>query len=69
MPTSNATDTLDPQAAGLFNAAAERLGISARAYMRTVKVARTIADLENSAPITPAHISKALAYRGQTYKE
>ena len=50
-------------------AAAERLGISARAYMRTVKVARTIADLEDSAPITPAHISEALAYRGQSYKE
>ena len=60
---------LDPPATELLNAAAERLGISARAYMRTVKVARTIADLENSIPITPAHISEALAYRSQTYKE
>jgi len=47
----------------LLNGAAERLNISARAYMRCVKVARTIADLEGSAEITSAHISEALAYR------
>lgn len=60
---------LDPAAAGLLNSAAQSLAISARAYMRTVKVARTIADLENSTAVTDAHISEALAYRGQTYKE
>ena len=47
----------------LLNGAAERLNISAWAYMRCVKVARTIADLEGSASITSAHISEALAYR------
>lgn len=60
---------LEDQAASLLNTAAERLAISARAYMRTVKVARTIADLENSVAITPAHISEALAYRSQNHKE
>jgi magnesium chelatase family protein len=57
---------IEPSAEELLNAAAQRLNISARAYMRTVKVARTIADLEESIPITAAHISEALAYRGQT---
>lgn len=47
----------------LLNVAAERLNISARAYMRCIKVARTIADLEASVEITSAHISEALAYR------
>ena len=60
---------LDIQATELLNAAAAQLNISARSYMRTVKVARTIADLEASDPITSSHISEALAYRGQAYKE
>lgn len=50
----------------LLNQAAERLGISARAYMRTIKVARTIADLEGSEQIDTAHISEALQYRRQS---
>ncbi len=54
---------LTSDAQELLNSAAERLNISARAYMRCVKVARTIADLEGSAEITSAHISEALAYR------
>lgn len=47
----------------LLNKAAERLNISARSYMRIVKIARTIADLEESQPITATHISEALQYR------
>jgi magnesium chelatase family protein len=50
-------------AQSLLNTAAERLNISARSYMRTVKVARTIADLEASEQITDAYIGEALAYR------
>ena len=46
-----------------LNLAARTLNISARAYMRTVKVAQTIADLEASPVINGAHISEALAYR------
>jgi magnesium chelatase family protein len=56
---------LETTATELLNSAAATLNISARAYMRAVKVARTIADLEDSPTITEAHISEALAYRHQ----
>jgi magnesium chelatase family protein len=56
---------LETTATELLNSAAAKLNISARAYMRAVKVARTIADLEDSPTITEAHISEALAYRHQ----
>ncbi|HVV66657.1 MAG TPA: YifB family Mg chelatase-like AAA ATPase [Candidatus Saccharimonadales bacterium] len=60
---------LTAEAESLFNKAAARLNLSARAYMRTVKVARTIADLEKSAQVTAPHISEALAYRAPTLQE
>jgi magnesium chelatase family protein len=47
----------------LLNQAAAKLQISARHYMRAIKVARTIADLEGSEQISPAHMSEALQYR------
>jgi magnesium chelatase family protein len=47
----------------LLNQSAERLQLSARAYHRTIKLARTIADLDKSADISASHILEALQYR------
>ena len=47
----------------LLQTAAERLGLSARGYHRVLKVARTIADLDDVTEIAPGHIAEALRYR------
>jgi magnesium chelatase family protein len=39
------------------------LNLSARAYDRILKVARTIADLESKNDVTPEHVSEAIQYR------
>jgi magnesium chelatase family protein len=52
-----------PEAQRLLEAALERLGLSARAYHRILKIARTIADLEGEAAIGPAHVAEAIQYR------
>lgn len=47
----------------LLLGASERLGLSARAHFRVLKVARTIADLDGDAPVEPRHVAEALRSR------
>ncbi len=60
---------LRPNASKTLNKAAHNLDISARSYMRTIKVARTIADLEASPEITKAHLAEAFRYRSHAIKD
>lgn len=53
----------------LLKQATQKLGLSARAYHRTIKVARTIADLEGAKEITIPHLAEALQYRQSLYEE
>ena len=54
---------LDAECEKLLKAAFDNLHLSARAYTRILKVARTIADLAGASQITAAHISEAVSYR------
>ncbi|MHB0915294.1 MAG: YifB family Mg chelatase-like AAA ATPase [Thermoleophilia bacterium] len=54
---------LDPEAASLLDEAIDRLGLSARAHHRIIRVARTIGDLEGAAAIAPPHLAEAIGYR------
>ena len=54
---------IDEKSSELLKMAITKLGLSARAYDRILKVSRTIADLEGERNILPQHVSEAIQYR------
>jgi magnesium chelatase family protein len=54
---------LKPQGQRLVERAIQKLGLSARAFHRVLKIARTIADLEAKPDITTTHLSEAIQFR------
>jgi len=67
-PTTNAEAdagliALSPEADALTQQAMDRLRLSPRGYTRTLRVARTIADLAGSERVERPHVAEALAYR------
>jgi magnesium chelatase family protein len=56
---------LDQTAQNMLELAQQKLNLSARGYHRVLRVARTIADLNQSTEIQSQHLSEALSYRGQ----
>ncbi|MEQ8253989.1 MAG: ATP-binding protein, partial [Smithellaceae bacterium] len=55
--------SIDEESHRLLEMAIEKLGLSARAINRILKVSRTIADLENKEAIEAAHVAEAIQYR------
>jgi magnesium chelatase family protein len=57
---------IDAEGEGRLRYALSRLGLSARAHHRVLKVARTIADLHQRAEVSFGDVAEALQYRGTT---
>jgi len=58
----------DGDGVALLRQAAETLGLSARGFHRTIKVARTLADLDACEQVGRVHVAEALSYRGETLR-
>ena len=54
---------LDTESVSLLQNATQSMQLSTRAYFRIIRIARTIADLENCTNIQTSHIAEALSYR------
>jgi magnesium chelatase family protein len=54
---------LSPEVKDLLKVSSQKLNLSPRSYHRLIKVARTIADLDDATDITTAHVLEALQYR------
>ena len=54
---------LGPAGRRLLELSSERLGLSARAYTRILRVARTIADLAGETEVSTSHVAEAIQYR------
>ncbi len=61
--------TPDPEGRALLSKVAERFGLSARGYHRVLRVARTIADLDESENVRRNHVAEAVSYRLTMTKE
>jgi magnesium chelatase family protein len=64
-PVIEAVAAPDPEGAALIRSAAESMRLSARGFHRTLRVARTLADLDGEARVRRIHLAEALSYRGR----
>lgn len=65
----DAVATPDEAGRALLYRAAETLNLSARGFHRTLRVARTLADLDGADTVTRIHVAEALSYRGETLRQ
>ena len=61
--------TPDAEGVALLRQAADTLHLSARGFHRTLRVARTLADLDGTEKIGRMHVAEALSYRGETLRQ